>query len=59
MTVVDNYRQVSVHTVMVSIEENHMVEGLHDMFIKADKIFEGVNLQHIDMLVLSVRYLVF
>ena len=47
LTVVDICRRAGLQTDMVSIDDNHMVEGAHGI-----PMFEEVNFQDVDMLVL-------
>lgn len=52
LTVVDICRRAGLNTTMVSVEETDVVKGAHDINVVADKMFDEVNFDCLDMLVL-------
>lgn len=52
LTVVDLLRRAGVNVTMVSIMENLLVRGAHGIEVQADKLFEDMTYEEMDMLVL-------
>lgn len=52
LTVVDLLRRAEEEVIMVSIGESLEVSGSHGIKVMADKLFEEVNYENVDMLVL-------
>ena len=52
LTVVDLLRRADMDIKMVSMQESLMVQGSHGITVKADVMFEDVDFEHADMLVL-------
>lgn len=52
LTVVDLCRRAGIQTDMVSIQESREVKGSHKIAVQADKTFEEVDFEALDMIVL-------
>ena len=52
LAVVDILRRANIETIMVSITNRRMVTGAHQIQVTTDLVFEEVNYDEIDMLVL-------
>ena len=52
LTVVDLCRRAGIQTDMVSIQEEREVKGSHKIAVQADKTFEEVDFEALDMIVL-------
>lgn len=52
LTVVDLLRRAEIEIEMVSISDSDMVTGAHNIKVKADKTFQEVEFQTIDMIIL-------
>ncbi len=52
LTVVDLLRRVNITTEMISISKEYTVAGAHNILVRADKIFDEVNFNEVDMIVL-------
>ncbi len=52
LTVVDLCRRAGIQTDMVSIQEGREVKGSHKIAVQADKTFEDVDFEALDMIVL-------
>lgn len=52
LTVVDLLRRVNITTEMVSITKEYTVAGAHNISVRADKIFDEVDFNEVDMIVL-------
>lgn len=52
LSVVDILRRAEIDTVLVSIKDTKMVTGSKGIVVEADKLFEEINYEEIDMIVL-------
>lgn len=52
LTVVDLLRRAEIEVTTVSITDDHMIHGAHGINVQADKLFEDMNYEEQDMLVL-------
>lgn len=52
LSIIDILRRADLDTLSVSITKNKLVEGAHGIKVEADALFEEVNYDNIDMLVL-------
>jgi len=52
LTVVDLLRRAGVKVTTVSIAESNMIHGAHGINVQADKLFDEVNYEEMDMVVL-------
>jgi len=52
ISIIDVLRRADINITIVSMEDKIMVKGAHRIEIKADKLFEAVNYDYIDMIIL-------
>ncbi|MGM0508544.1 MAG: DJ-1 family glyoxalase III [Fusobacteriota bacterium] len=52
ISVIDVLRRAKIDLTIVSIEDDLLVKGAHGVEVKADELFEAVNYEEIDMIIL-------
>jgi 4-methyl-5(b-hydroxyethyl)-thiazole monophosphate biosynthesis len=50
ITIVDILRRVGIETKMISISEEYLVEGSHNITVKTDKLFKEADFEDGDLL---------